>query len=71
MQCFHTAPARLGNALGMIGVTSGIAATIGLLQPSPEVRLLKEKISCMKVCRKHNGIKVSQKLQERRYKHWM
>jgi len=29
--------ARLGNALGMIGVSSGIAATLGLLQPSPEV----------------------------------
>eukprot|EP00090_Calanus_glacialis_P021091 TRINITY_DN3253_c0_g1_i1.p1 TRINITY_DN3253_c0_g1~~TRINITY_DN3253_c0_g1_i1.p1 ORF type:complete len:1057 (+),score=324.79 TRINITY_DN3253_c0_g1_i1:176-3346(+) len=29
--------ARLGNSLGMIGVTAGIASTIGLLQPSPEV----------------------------------
>jgi len=29
--------ARLGNALGIIGVTSGIAATLGLLQPNPEV----------------------------------
>merc|ERR1711974_448146 len=29
--------ARLGNALGMIGVTAGIASTIGLLQPNPEV----------------------------------
>merc|ERR1719402_1645681 len=29
--------ARLGNALGMIGVTAGIASTIGLLSPSPEV----------------------------------
>merc|ERR1719431_1423185 len=29
--------ARLGNSLGMIGVTTGIAATIGLLQPTPEV----------------------------------
>merc|ERR1712013_594291 len=28
--------ARLGNALGMIGVTTGIASTIGLLSPSPE-----------------------------------
>ena len=28
--------ARLGNALGMIGVTAGIASTVGLLQPSPE-----------------------------------
>merc|ERR1712212_78375 len=29
--------ARLGNALGMIGVSSGVAATLGLLQPDPEV----------------------------------
>merc|ERR1719507_1540344 len=29
--------ARLGNALGMLGVTAGIASTIGLLNPSPEV----------------------------------
>merc|ERR1711936_37065 len=29
--------ARLGNALGIIGVTTGIAATLGLLQPNPEV----------------------------------
>merc|ERR1712168_978227 len=29
--------ARLGNALGIIGVSTGIAATIGLLNPSPEV----------------------------------
>merc|ERR1719228_2517713 len=29
--------ARLGNALGIIGVSSGIAATLGILQPSPEV----------------------------------
>merc|ERR1712002_205617 len=29
--------ARLGNALGMIGVSTGIAATLGLLQPSHEV----------------------------------
>ena len=26
--------ARLGNALGMIGVTAGIASTVGLLQPA-------------------------------------
>lgn len=25
-----------GNALGMIGVSSGIAATVGLLAPTPE-----------------------------------
>merc|ERR1711981_634263 len=29
--------ARLGNALGMMGVSGGIAATLGLLNPSPEV----------------------------------
>ena len=29
--------ARLGNSLGIIGVTSGNAATLGLLQPNPEV----------------------------------
>ena len=26
-----------GNTLGMIGVSSGIAATLGLLKPTPEV----------------------------------
>merc|ERR1712024_126971 len=29
--------ARLGNSLGMIGVSSGIAATLGIVQPNPEV----------------------------------
>jgi len=29
--------ARLGNALGITGVTTGIAATLGLLQPNPEI----------------------------------
>ncbi|MBN3301094.1 NNTM protein, partial [Amia calva] len=29
--------ARLGNALGMIGVAGGIAATLGALKPSPEL----------------------------------
>ncbi|KGL75128.1 hypothetical protein N309_10068, partial [Tinamus guttatus] len=29
--------ARLGNALGMIGVAGGLAATLGGLQPSPEL----------------------------------
>ena len=29
--------ARLGNTLGKIGVAGGIAATLGLLQPSHEV----------------------------------
>lgn len=27
----------IGNALGIIGVSSGIAATLGLLKPAPEV----------------------------------
>jgi NAD(P) transhydrogenase beta subunit len=35
--------ARLGNALGIIGVSSGIAATLGLLQPSPEVNPCPQK----------------------------
>ena len=29
--------ARLGNALGMIGVAGGLAATLGGLNPSPEL----------------------------------
>jgi len=37
--------ARLGNALGMIGVSSGVAATLGLLQPSPEV-LTQMAVAC-------------------------
>ncbi len=28
---------RLGNALGMIGVVGGVAATFGALKPSPEL----------------------------------
>merc|ERR1711963_251140 len=36
--------ARLGNALGMIGVSAGIASTIGLLQPSPEVLAQKQEL---------------------------
>ena len=28
---------RLGNTLGMMGVAGGIAATLGSLQPSPEL----------------------------------
>merc|ERR1711962_436136 len=42
--------ARLGNALGMIGVPSGVAATLGLLQPSPEV------LTQMAVCAGAGGI---------------
>merc|ERR1712117_661988 len=42
--------ARLGNALGIIGVTSGIAATLGLLQPSPEV------LTQMAVCAGAGGV---------------
>lgn len=29
--------ARLGNTLGMMGVTGGIVATLGALNPSPEL----------------------------------
>lgn len=29
--------ARLGNALGMMGVAGGIAATLGFLKPTPEL----------------------------------
>ncbi|KAL8607666.1 hypothetical protein ACOMHN_039340 [Nucella lapillus] len=36
---------RLGNALGMIGVSSGVAATLGLLKPSPE--LFAQMATCM------------------------
>jgi NAD(P) transhydrogenase len=34
-----------GNALGMIGVSSGVAATLGLLKPSPE--LFAQMATCM------------------------
>merc|ERR1712180_307218 len=37
--------ARLGNALGMIGVSSGVAATLGLLQPTPDV-LTQMAVTC-------------------------
>jgi len=36
---------RLGNALGIIGVTSGIAATLGILKPTPEV--FTQMATCM------------------------
>ncbi|XP_076438085.1 NAD(P) transhydrogenase, mitochondrial-like isoform X2 [Babylonia areolata] len=36
---------RLGNALGMIGVSSGVAATLGLLKPGPE--LMTQMATCM------------------------
>merc|ERR1712180_552811 len=42
--------ARLGNALGIIGVSSGVAATLGLLQPSPEV------LTQMAVCAGAGGL---------------
>merc|ERR1711931_262271 len=42
--------ARLGNALGMIGVSSGVAATLGLLQPNPEV------LTQMAVCAGAGGV---------------
>merc|ERR1712079_110583 len=41
---------RLGNALGMIGVSSGVAATLGLFQPSPEV------LTQMAVCAGAGGL---------------
>ena len=34
-----------GNSLGIIGVTSGVAATLGLLKPSPE--LFTQMATCM------------------------
>lgn len=34
-----------GNTLGMIGVASGIAATLGLLKPDPE--LFTQMATCM------------------------
>ncbi|KAF8566560.1 hypothetical protein P879_04253 [Paragonimus westermani] len=36
---------RIGNTLGMIGVFSGLAATVGMLQPSPE--LLTQMAACL------------------------
>jgi len=37
--------ARIGNMLGMIGVSSGIAATLGIVKPTNEVLL--QMIACM------------------------
>merc|ERR1711931_392906 len=42
--------ARLGNSLGIIGVSSGIAATLGILQPNPEV------LTQMAVCAGAGGV---------------
>jgi NAD(P) transhydrogenase len=36
---------RIGNALGMIGVSSGVAATLGIIKPSPE--LFTQMAACM------------------------
>lgn len=36
---------RIGNILGMIGVSSGIAATLGIVKPTNEV--LTQMIACM------------------------
>lgn len=36
---------RLGNALGMLGVSTGLAVTVAMLQPSPE--LLVQMTSCL------------------------
>merc|ERR1712226_1045272 len=42
--------ARLGNALGMIGVSGGVACTLGLLQPNPEV------LTQMAICAAGGGL---------------
>lgn len=36
---------RLGNTLGMIGVSTGVAATLGIIKPSPE--LFTQMVACM------------------------
>ncbi|THD28886.1 Nicotinamide nucleotide transhydrogenase [Fasciola hepatica] len=36
---------RIGNVLGMIGVSSGLMATLGLIQPSPE--LMTQMTACL------------------------
>lgn len=60
--------ARLGNALGMMGVAGGLAATLGALKPSPE--LLAQMSAAMAVggtageCGgKKGGILVKNKIQ--------
>ncbi|XP_042365178.1 NAD(P) transhydrogenase, mitochondrial-like [Plectropomus leopardus] len=52
--------ARLGNALGMIGVAGGIAATLGALKPSPE--LLAQMSAAMAVGGS-TGLAIAKKIQ--------
>ncbi|XP_033502562.2 NAD(P) transhydrogenase, mitochondrial [Epinephelus lanceolatus] len=52
--------ARLGNALGMIGVAGGVAATLGALKPSPE--LLAQMSAAMAVGGT-TGLAIAKKIQ--------
>ncbi|XP_067231329.1 NAD(P) transhydrogenase, mitochondrial [Chanodichthys erythropterus] len=52
--------ARLGNALGMIGVASGIAATFGALKPSPE---LMAQMSAAMAVGGTAGLTIAKKIQ--------
>uniref|UniRef100_A0A1A8R3X6 NAD(P) transhydrogenase, mitochondrial n=1 Tax=Nothobranchius rachovii TaxID=451742 RepID=A0A1A8R3X6_9TELE len=52
--------ARLGNALGMIGVAGGLAATLGALKPSPE--LLAQMSAAMAVGGSA-GLAIAKKIQ--------
>jgi NAD(P) transhydrogenase len=51
---------RLGNSLGMIGVTTGIASTIGLLQPTPEVLVQME---AARGIRGHLGTTIAKRIE--------
>ena len=50
----------LGNALGIIGVSSGIAATIGMLKP--DVELLTQMLTCMGLGKLAEALKIIVKL---------
>ncbi|XP_077089051.1 NAD(P) transhydrogenase, mitochondrial [Siphateles boraxobius] len=52
--------ARLGNALGMIGVAGGIAATFGALKPSPE---LMAQMSAAMAVGGTAGLTIAKKIQ--------
>ncbi|XP_051537643.1 NAD(P) transhydrogenase, mitochondrial isoform X2 [Myxocyprinus asiaticus] len=52
--------ARLGNALGMIGVAGGIAATFGVLKPSPE---LMAQMSAAMAVGGSAGLAIAKKIQ--------
>uniref|UniRef100_A0A8C1IDZ6 proton-translocating NAD(P)(+) transhydrogenase n=1 Tax=Cyprinus carpio TaxID=7962 RepID=A0A8C1IDZ6_CYPCA len=52
--------ARLGNALGMIGVAGGIAATFGALKPSPE---LMAQMSAAMAVGGTAGLAIAKKIQ--------